>query len=127
LAAAATSKDQDVPDTLLKSSAVHGLHLVGIDGVKLGAVRETFLDLAAGTIGFLVIQVSGLLGGSSKFQPVPWSAVRFDPVASHFVVAVDKATFIASPSYDRDQLANPAYGWQDQAARYFAETLATLA
>lgn len=36
----------------LKSSAVHGLHLVGIEGVKLGAVRETFLDLVAGTVGF---------------------------------------------------------------------------
>lgn len=61
--------------------------------------------------------MSGLLGGSGKFQPVPWSAVRFDPIASHFVVAMDKTAFKASP----------AYGWQEQSIRYFAETSAPFA
>ena len=110
---------------LIKSAELQGLHLVGMDGVKLGAVREAFLDLSAGTLAFLIVEGGGLLGGSGKFQPVPWSNVRYDPIASHFQIAVDKATFKASPSYDRDQLAKPGYGWQEQSARYFNDALAS--
>ena len=111
-------------ESLAKSAAIQGLHLIGLDGVKLGIVREAFLDLSAGTIAFLVVEASGLLGGSGKFQPAPWGFVRYDPIANHFQIAIDKAVFKASPSYDRDQLANPSYGWQDQSTRYFADSLA---
>ena len=111
-------------DDIIKSAELQGLHLVGVDGVKLGAVRETFLDLSAGTIAFLIVEAASLLGGSGKFQPVPWNNVRYDPIANHFQIAVDKATFKASPSYDRDQLSNPAYGWREQSARYFNDALA---
>jgi hypothetical protein len=31
-----------------------------------------------------------------------------------------KNDFKASPSYDREQLANRSYGWDDQSARYFS-------
>ncbi len=32
---------------------------------------------------------------------------------------MNKDDFKASPSYDRDQLANSSYGWDEQATRYF--------
>ncbi len=33
---------------------------------------------------------------------------------------MDKDQFKNAPSYDRDQLANASYGWNDQVTRYFA-------
>jgi sporulation protein YlmC with PRC-barrel domain len=106
-------------ETLFKSAEVQGLHVAGIDGDKLGAVREVFLELGSGQIAFLIVELAGLLGGSGKFHPVPWSAVRYDAVARHFQVEMTKTDFKASPSYDRDQLANRSHGWDEQAARYF--------
>jgi hypothetical protein len=107
-------------EILTKSADVQGVHLVGREGVKLGTVREMFVDLASGRIEFIIVEAGGLLGGSGKFHPVPWSAVRYDSVAGAFQAERTKDEFKSSPSYDRDQLANSNYGWHEQAARFFA-------
>ncbi len=92
--------------TLTKSVDVDGAHLVGRDGVKLGTVREVFVDLASGRIDLLIVEASGLLGGSGKFHPVPWSVLRYDSITGAFQADRTKDDFKASPSYDRDQLAD---------------------
>jgi hypothetical protein len=48
--------------------------------------------------------------------------VRYDAVADVFLTEMDKDRFKAAPSYDREQLANASYGWNDQVRRYFAPT-----
>jgi hypothetical protein len=106
-------------ETLIKSGDILGLHVAGIDGDKLGAVRELFLELASGQVGFVIVEAAGLLGRAGKFHPVPWSALRYDAVARHFQVEMTKSEFKASPSYDREQLANRDYRWDEQAMRYF--------
>jgi sporulation protein YlmC with PRC-barrel domain len=106
-------------DTLLKSAEIQGTQVAGIDGDKLGAVRELFVELATGQLAYLIVEAAGLIGGSGKFHPVPWSAVRYDAVAKNFQIEMTKNDFKASPSYDRDQLANRGYGWDEQAMRYF--------
>lgn len=106
-------------ETLIKSGDIHGMHVTGIDGNKLGAVRELFVDLSSGQVAYVIIEAAGLLGGSGKFHPAPWSAVRYDAVARQFQIEMTKNDFKASPSYDREQLANPGYGWDEQATRYF--------
>jgi sporulation protein YlmC with PRC-barrel domain len=107
-------------ETLIKSSDVLGMNVGGIDGDKLGTVRELFLELSTGQIGFVIIEAAGLIGGSGKFHPVPWSVVRHDAVAGAFQVEITKKDFKASPSYDREQINNRSYGWDEQAIRYFA-------
>lgn len=105
--------------TLTKSGAIQGLPVVGLENAKLGPARELFVDLATGRIEFLIVEEASLLGGSGKYHPVPWSAVRHDPVAGSLQIEITKDDFKASPSYDRDQLANASYGWDEQAVRYF--------
>jgi sporulation protein YlmC with PRC-barrel domain len=111
-------------DTMIKSGDIQGMHVAGIDGDKLGVVRELFLDLSSGQLAFVIVEAAGLLGGSGKFHPAPWSAVRYDAVARQFQVEMTKNDFKASPSYDREQLANRGYGWDEQATRYFASARA---
>lgn len=98
---------------------MQGRHLTGLDGVKLGTVRELFVDLASGRIEYLIVEAGGLLGGSGKFHPVPWSA-RYDIIAGAFQAERTKDEFKASHIYDRDQLADPSYAWHEQATRFFA-------
>jgi sporulation protein YlmC with PRC-barrel domain len=114
--------ETDMAEILTKSADVQGKHLTGRDGVKLGTVREMFVDLASGQVEFLVVEAGGLLSGSGKFHPVPWSAVRYDSVAGAFQAQRTKDEFKASPSYDRDQLADTTYAWHEQATRFFATT-----
>ena len=107
--------------SVTKSGDVQGLPLIGRDNAKLGAVGEMFVDLASGTIEFIVVEVPRLLGHSGKYHPIPWEAVRYDSEAGAFRLEMDKDMFETAPSYDRDQLANPAYGWTEIAARFFAK------
>lgn len=109
-------------ETLIKSGDIQGMQVAGIDGAKLGAVRELFLDPSSGQVAFAIIEAAGLLGGSGKFHPTPWSALRYDAVARHFQVEMTKNDFKASPSYDREQLNSTDYGWDEQATRYFTPT-----
>ena len=106
-------------EAMMKSADIQGMTVIGAEGAKLGAVREFFVDLAAGRIDFLIVETAGLLGGSGKFHPVPWAAARYDALARTIQVEMSKDDFKASPSYDRDQLANSSYGWDEQATRYF--------
>jgi sporulation protein YlmC with PRC-barrel domain len=105
---------------LAKSGDLQGKHLIGTKNDRLGSVRELYLDLASGQVAYLVVEPPSLLGGSGKFQPIPWSAVSYDAVSGDFRADMDKARFKAAPSYDREQLANPAYGWPDQVTGYFS-------
>jgi len=117
-------------DGLTKSADVRGLRLLGRDGVKLGVVREFFVDILNGGVAFLIVEAGGLLGGTGKFHPVPWRSVRYDPVAGSFQLPMGKDEFKAAPSYDREQLGASGYAWSVQAELYFdtaAETAAASA
>lgn len=105
---------------LVKSSDVIGMPLTGQEGRKLGTVRDVYLDLAAGAVGFLIVEAAGLLGGAGKYHPVPWGIARYDSVDRAFQVNVPKDRFKESPSYDREQLHGEGYGWAEQVERYFA-------
>ncbi len=107
--------------TLIKSRDVQDIPLHGVDDAKLGAVREMFVQLETGRVAFLVTEVGSWLPSSGKFHPVPWAAVRYDGSANVFRIGLTKAEFKAAPGYDREQLASPDYGWDEQAVRYFAD------
>jgi sporulation protein YlmC with PRC-barrel domain len=107
-------------ETLFSTADIQGMHAAGVDGDKLGAVRELFIDLSSGQVAFLLVEAAGLLGRSGKVHPVPWSAVRYDAIGRSFQLQKTKTDFKASPSYDREQIANPSYGWGQQASQYFA-------
>jgi sporulation protein YlmC with PRC-barrel domain len=111
-----------MPEGLVKSADLQGKQLIGMKSVKLGVIREAYIDLDAGTVAYLVVEAAGLFKGAGKFQPIPWAAVRYDGIADVFLAEVDKEQFKAAPSYDREQLANANYGWNDQVSRYFSGT-----
>jgi len=106
-------------DMLALSADLIGKHLIGQKNANLGTVRECYLDLASGGIGYLVVEASGLIGGSGKYHPVPWNAVSYDAVSGGFHTEASKAQFKASPGYERDQLKNPVYAWHEPASAYF--------
>jgi sporulation protein YlmC with PRC-barrel domain len=109
-----------VAASLVKSSNVIGIPLTGREGRKLGTVRDTYLDLAAGSVAFLIVEAASLLGGSGKYHPVPLGIARYDSVDRSFQVNIAKERFKESPSYDREQLSGEGYGWAEQVERFFA-------
>ena len=111
--------------SLVKSSDVIGMPLTGQEGRKLGTVREMYVDPAAGSVAFLIVEAAGLIGGSGKYHPVPFGIARYDGVGRSFQVDVTKDRFKESPSYDREQLSGAGYGWAEQAGRFFSASPAS--
>jgi hypothetical protein len=113
-------------EILTKSDDILGKPLIGLVRAKLGVVREIFVNLSSSAVQFVVVEATGLFGGSGKFHPIPWSAVRYDPADAAFRIEVGKDDFKGSPSYDREQLADPTYGWREVASRHFSAPQAPL-
>ena len=107
-------------DDLMRGADFAGKRVDGREGVRLGFVREIFVDVASGQARFLIVEAASLLGGSGKYHPVPWPAVRYDTVAGSFQLALTKDEFKAAPAYDREQLGSPNSGWVEMSDRYFA-------
>jgi hypothetical protein len=105
---------------LVKSGDLAGVRLDGKAGAKLGAVREVYLDLEAGTIRFVLVETAGFFGVHGRYHPIPWALIRFDPAMGVFTSGIDKDSLKAAPNYEADQLANPSYGWGEQVERYFS-------
>lgn len=104
---------------LTRSKDILDQELIGQGGAKLGHIRETFVDLDTGRITFLIVEAPGLLGGSGRYHPVPWSIVRYEHMAKEFRADVAKDRFKGSPSYDRAQINSADYAWDEQSDRYF--------
>lgn len=104
---------------LTRSKDILDQDLMGEGGAKLGVIRETFVDLDTGRIAYLVVEAPGLLGGSGKYHPVPWSIVRYEPMAKTFRTDLSKDRFKSSPSYDRAQISSADYAWDEVSNRYF--------
>ena len=45
-------------ETMIKSADIQGMHITGVEGTRLGTVRELFVDLAAGGIDFLIVEAA---------------------------------------------------------------------
>ena len=113
------SRNHEGAMPLTRSKDILDQDLIGQDGAKLGVIRETFVDLDTGRIEFLIVETPGLMGGSGKYHPVPWTIVRYEPRAKEFHADIAKDRFKSSPSYDRAQIASADYAWDEQSNRYF--------
>ena len=106
-------------EMLVKSQAIVGMRVVDGKGHKVGTIREIFLDQRTGTIRFAAIETGGLFGAGGKFHPVPWRLLGFDDKGEAVVSSFDRDRLKDAPSYDREQLNSPHYGWGAQTLRHY--------
>ena len=106
-------------EVLIKSQAIVGMRVVDPKGHKVGTIREVFLDQRTGTIRFAALETGGLFGPGGKFHPVPWRLLQIDDKGEQAVSSFDRDRMKEAPSYDREQLNSPHYGWGAQTLRHF--------
>ena len=106
-------------EMLIKSQAIVGMRVVDNRGHKVGTIREIFLDQRTGTIRFAALETGGLFGAGGKFHPVPWRLLQFDDKGEAVVSSFDRDRLKDAPSYDREQLNSPHYGWGAQTLRHY--------
>ena len=64
---------------VLKASQLIGMTVEGIDGKKLGSIKDLVVDPDDGAIDYAVLDFGGLAGIGDKYFAVPWEALQFAP------------------------------------------------
>lgn len=104
---------------MIRSANLLGAPLKDAAGKKLGTIREIYFERDTGQARFVALEFGGLFGTSGKFHPIPWGALRYDEPSDSYLTDLTKDLLKNSPAYDREQLNDTAYGWGEQAERYF--------
>lgn len=105
---------------LITPRSLDGVAVRGRDGRRIGEISTVVIDEADGRIAYALLGQRTVLGVGDKFRPVPWDALRYDPVTGDYNASFDRGSFEGAPAYDSDQLGSKAYGWVEQVERYFA-------
>jgi sporulation protein YlmC with PRC-barrel domain len=116
MASAATSASNR---RIISMSELTGMPIEDRDGHKIGAIKEVLLDRETGAVQFVLATTGGLFSVGDKYHPLPWSLLRFRASPEGYTGAFSKDQLKDAPAYDREQLASPSYGWDEQVHRYF--------
>lgn len=112
-----TPRQAEVESDVTVASRLEGKAVRDPAGELVGRVRHVLLDLAAGRIAFLVIE----LEGSRLLCAVPWAAFGPEPSRLGLVLAYTLEDLGQAPTFRVDQwpaLGNPE--WLQAVYRFFA-------
>lgn len=87
---------------VLKASQLMGMNVEGLDGKKLGDVKDLVIDSEDGSIDYVVLDFGGLLGIGTKYFAIPWDALDQTADKKTLVMDASKQDLKAAPGFDKD-------------------------
>lgn len=90
-----------VADRLVAADKVQGANIYNATGDNLGSIDDIMNDEKSGIIAYAIMSSGGFLGIGSKYHPLPWSMLRYDPNLGGYVVNIDRAQLKGAPGYGR--------------------------
>ena len=86
---------------VLKASQLMGMKVEGIDGKKLGDIKDLVVDREDGSIDYAVLDFGGIIGIGDKYFAVPWAALQFAPDNKKLLLDVSKKELKDAPGFDK--------------------------
>lgn len=86
---------------VLKASQLMGMKVEGIDGKKLGDIKDLVVDREDGSIDYAVLDFGGIVGIGDKYFAVPWPALQFAPDNKKLLLDVSKKELKDAPGFDK--------------------------
>jgi sporulation protein YlmC with PRC-barrel domain len=91
------------PPVALAASTFAGYRIRNHDGEELGKVRDVVIDLEAGRVAYVAVQVGGFLGMNDRLLAVPWEALHVDTVSKQVMLNVEPETLQNQPTFQKDK------------------------
>jgi len=104
---------------LVSADRVTGTAVFNPEGERLGTIDKVFIDKTSGQAEFATMAFGGVLGIGTKYHPLPWQVLTYDPSLEGFVVNLDKTILTEAPSYDDDRLSGADFGWVPEVRGHF--------
>lgn len=98
---------------LIASDKVDGTAVYDRSGNKLGSINNLMLDKRSGHVAYAVLSFGGFLGMGTRYHPLPWGQLHYDPNQGGYLVDVTKEQLEGAPTYaapSEAQWEDPAYG-----------------
>jgi len=92
----------NTPVQLLTASSVMKDTIIDPQGEKLGDIKDVMLNVANGTIEYVVMESGGFLGLGGKYFALPFRILRLDTNEHAFVLDLDKEILKRAPGFDKD-------------------------
>jgi sporulation protein YlmC with PRC-barrel domain len=97
-----TGRKPNTPVKYLTASTIIGDKLINHLDEHLGKVKDIMLNLADGTIEYLVIESGGFLGMGDKYFAIPFASLSLDTEQHAFVLNQSKEIFEKAPGFDKE-------------------------
>lgn len=95
-------RDFSVDPRFITATAVIGDRVKDKNGKDLGKIVEIMLDLATGTIPYLVLSSGGILGIGDRFYALPLEQLTFDPYERVFYLEIEKKVLKKFSGFDKE-------------------------
>lgn len=86
---------------VLKASQLIGMTVEGIDGKKLGSIKDLVVDPDDGAIDYAVLDFGRVAGIGDKYFAVLWEALQFAPDQNRLLIDVTKKELKDAPGFDK--------------------------
>ena len=87
---------------VLKASDLLGMNVEGIDGKKLGDIKDLVIDPEEGAVEYAVLEFGGFAGIGDKYFAVPWEALHLDHTNKKLSLDVHKKDLKNAPGFDKN-------------------------
>ena len=87
---------------VLKASELIGMSVQGIEGKKLGDIKDLVIDPEEGGIEYAVLEFGGFAGIGDKYFAVPWEALQLDQTNKKILLDVHKKDLKNAPGFDKN-------------------------
>ena len=94
---------QREPATLISTSKVVGTDVYNTAGEALGDIYDVMVDKRSGKIAYAVMSFGGFLGIGTRYHPLPWSTLTYDPRKAGYVVPMSKEVLQRAPTVGADE------------------------
>ena len=95
---------------VLKGSDLIGMKVEGMDGKKLGTIKDLVINPIDGDVDYAVLDYGGFLGMNDKYFAVPWEALKISDDRKKALLDVTKQDLKQAPGFNKKQ-------WPDLSTR----------
>ncbi len=86
------------------ANEIIGVHIQNAQGDVLGRITDLVVD-SEGRVALVVLSHGGFLRIHEKETAIPFSALKYDPIAKHLILDISKERLAAAPAFKMSDLA----------------------
>lgn len=85
---------------LIASDKVEGTAVVGVDGARLGTIKNFMVDKYSGRVAYAVLSFGGTFGLGSSLFPLPWPLLDYDVEKDGYVLNITTEQLAEAPKFE---------------------------